>query len=61
MKDTFKMIDQWNEYICDSRNDGFSQWETKQQLYKVLWAVQNHLNNAPEFHGEKEWLKNHGR
>lgn len=38
------------------RNDGFSTWPIKQDLYKIKWAVDSILDRAPTYAGEKEWL-----
>ncbi len=45
----------------DNHMDGFFQFVAKQQLYKILWAAQKQLENAPTFHGEEEWVKENGR
>ena len=58
---TLEIIEDMGMYIRDPHMDGFSQWGSKQQLYKILWAAQKQLENAPMFHGEEEWVKENGR
>lgn len=41
------------------RNDGFTQWEIKQDLYKVKFLVDEILKSSPEFVGETEFLEQH--
>lgn len=41
------------------RNDGFTQWEIKQDLYKVKFLVDQILKSSPEFVGETEFLDQH--
>lgn len=45
--------------LCSSRNDGFVQWEIKQDLYRIKWLVDNILKSSPTFSGEEEFLKDH--
>lgn len=45
----------------DKYMDGFFQFGAKQNLYKILWAVEKELKDAPSFYGEEEWLKENGR
>lgn len=44
-------------YCTDPRMDGFSQWAKKQELYEILWAVEDGLKKCPTFSVEDEWLK----
>ena len=41
------------------RNDGFTQWEIKQDLYKIKFLVDEILKSSPEFVGETEFLEQH--
>ena len=41
----------------DDRMDGFNKFGAKQKLYKIKWAVENALKDAPTFAGEKDWIK----
>jgi hypothetical protein len=43
-------------YCTDKRMDGFSQWSKKQELYEILWAVEEGLKKCPNFSIEQEWL-----
>ena len=37
--------------------DGFSQFESKQELYEIKWIVDKALDGAPTFSIEKDWLE----
>ena len=41
----------------DDRMDGINKFGAKQKLYKIKWAVENALKDAPTFAGEKDWIK----
>lgn len=45
--------------LHSGRNDGYIQWEIKQDLYRLKWLIDNILHNAPTFEGEQEFLKEH--
>lgn len=45
----------------DKYMDGFFQFDAKKKLYQILWEVEKQLKDAPEFYGEEEWMKDHGR
>ena len=40
----------------DHRNDGWTQWGCKQDLYRVKFELDQLLKNSPYFSMEKEWL-----
>jgi hypothetical protein len=42
--------------INSPRNDGFVQWEIKQDLYKLKFLLDQILEHSPEFVGEQEFL-----
>lgn len=44
-------------YCTDPRMDGFNQWYKKQELYEILWAVEEGLKKCPKFSVEDDWLK----
>lgn len=47
-------------YHCtDSRLDGFSTWNTKQDLYKIKWILDDVLRKCPTFSPEEEWVREH--
>lgn len=37
-------------------NDGYTQWEIKQELYKIKWLIDGVLADSSKFAGEDEWL-----
>lgn len=41
------------------RNDGYTQWEIKQDLYRLKWLLDNILEKSPTFVGEEEFLRAH--
>ena len=41
------------------RNVKYTQWEIKQDLYKVKFLVDEILKSSPEFVGETEFLEQH--
>ena len=41
----------------DSRNDGFTAWGAKQDLYRLKWILEDALNRCPTFSLEEEWLR----
>lgn len=43
--------------ITNPRNDGFSQWGLKQELYQLKFQLDELLKNCPTFVGEEEWLE----
>jgi len=45
--------------LCDSRNDGFTTFYLKQDLYKLKWLIEEIMKDAPEFAGEQEFLTEH--
>lgn len=45
--------------ILDPRNDGYTQWYIKQDLYRVKWLIDAILNESSTFVGEEEFLKEH--
>lgn len=55
-KDILWQIQDYGYYIRDMRNDGFSQFEAKKKLYKILWETQKQINEAPTFVGEDGWV-----
>ena len=39
------------------RNDGFSTWPIKQDLYKLKWAIDDALEKCSTYSTEKEWVE----
>lgn len=42
--------------ILNSRNDGFTQWEMKKDLYQIQSMINLILAQSGKFSGEDEWL-----
>jgi hypothetical protein len=47
----------WAE--SDSRMDGFVTWGCKQDLYEILWFVEDKLRRCSTYTEEEEFLKQH--
>jgi hypothetical protein len=35
--------------LLDPRNDGFTQWESKKNLYEILFQIEDILSSSPNF------------
>ena len=51
-----EQLSQWKGVMHDPYIDGFNGFGCKQKIYKVLWAAQKALEEAPNYTGEEEWL-----
>jgi hypothetical protein len=40
----------------DPRQDGFTTWPIKQELYQLKWAVEDALERCSTYSTEKEWV-----
>ena len=47
----------WAE--CDNRMDGYVTWKCKQDLYDILWYVEEKLSKCSTYADEDEYVKNH--
>lgn len=45
--------------VCDSKNDGFTSFYLKQDLYKLKWLIDEIIKDSPTFVGEDEFVKEH--
>jgi len=45
--------------LLDPLNDGFLQWEIKQELYRLKWLIDDILKQSSTFAGEQEFLNEH--
>ena len=45
--------------LHSSRNDGFTSFEIKKDLYKLKWMLEEIMKDSPTFAGEEEFLKEH--
>jgi hypothetical protein len=43
--------------LLSPRNDGFTQFEIKKDLYKLKWLLDEILKESSTFSGEEEFLK----
>ena len=49
----------WAE--SDKHMDGFVTWGCKQDLYQILWFVENKLRNCSTYAGEEEFVRKHDK
>jgi len=49
----------WAE--SDPRVDGFVTWGCKQELYEILWYVEEKLRKCSTYAGEDDFLKEHDK
>jgi hypothetical protein len=49
----------WSAYqVCsDPRQDGYTTWAVKQDLYRVHWMVEDMLRRCPQYVDEPNWLR----
>jgi hypothetical protein len=45
--------------LYSPRNDGFTAWDIKQDLYKLKWMLDAIIKDAPTFVDEEEFIKEH--
>lgn len=45
--------------VCNARNDGFTQWGMKQDLYRLKWLLEDIMRQAPTFVDESEFVREH--
>jgi len=43
--------------IMSEKNDGYTQWELKRDLYQIQSLIDTIIQNSPVFVGEEEYLK----
>jgi len=41
----------------DPRMDGFTTWGCKQDLYRMLWYIEDKINACSHYHGEEEYVE----
>lgn len=45
--------------VCSSRNDGYTQWQIKQELYRLKWLIEDIMQKSPKFVDETEFVREH--
>lgn len=51
----FQLIKAHGE-ICSPYNDGYTSWQSKQELYEIKFLLEEMIKRQPTFSGEDEWL-----
>ena len=49
------------DLMNDDRMDGFNKFGAKKELYKIKWAVEDALKDAPTFTGEEDCVKENSK
>lgn len=45
--------------LCSPRNDGYTAWEIKQDLYCLKWLIDDIMRHSPTFVDEDEFINEH--
>ena len=45
----------------DPYSTGYNTWGAKQDLYQILWHVQDCIDNASTYEGEEDYLRTHSK
>ena len=45
--------------VCDNKNDGYTAFYLKQDLYRLKWLIDEIMRDSPTFVGEDEFVKEH--
>lgn len=57
LTEAYQQINRASMEMNSSFNDGFTSWRVKQDLYQLLFHLQNVMEKSPNFGNmEKEWL-----
>jgi len=54
--DIQRQITACSAQVHNSYNDGFTQWDCKQDLLRVKYQLDEELRTAPKFAGEEEFI-----
>lgn len=46
-------------HATDPNMDGFVTWKRKQELYELLWYIEDSLDKCSTYAGEDEFLEQH--
>lgn len=57
--DIVRQVETMSYAASDPREDGFTTWPVKQDLYKIKWAVDEALKRCPVYAPEEEFLQEH--
>lgn len=59
LRTVFDEINKISRAESDSYMDGYVTWGCKQDLYQILWHVQNKLDKCSVYVGEDDYKRNH--
>lgn len=57
LNEALRQINSIEFNINDSRNDGFTTFEMKKDLYRLKFHLDAVLKRSPKFYGEEDWLE----
>ena len=57
--DIIRQIEMMSWSASDPREDGFTTWPIKQDLYRIQWAVEQAMSRCPTYSMEEEFLQEH--
>ena len=61
MSNVVSIVNAIKHDACDMRSDGYVQWGSKQDLWRLKWIIDEALSQCPEFSIEEEWLREQGK
>lgn len=57
LNDVLRQVNSAARECADRRNDGFTAWAIKQDLYKIKWRLEELLGECPTFAPEEKFLE----
>ena len=54
---TINAIKATSRIVNDSRHVDYTRWGAKQDLYRIMWVLEEELKRSPKFSIEDDWLK----
>lgn len=57
IEQTINAIKATSRIVNDSQNVDYTRWGAKQDLYRIMWILEEELKRAPKFSIEVDWVK----
>ena len=57
IEQTINAIKATSRVVNDSRHVDYTRWGAKQDLYRIMWVLEEELKRSPKFSIEDDWLK----